>query len=483
MAKLKDNPNYAFLEKFKCKNLKNTNCVNCNAILGNFEYKPNRKFLNISRACGTTCSRLFMSKRIDEMDFSWDYFDTIKDVVLTDDELLELATEFQSNLIVAYFIKKHTFYKHVKHLQISHITKYLKEHKFTTKHCRQCNNVLIKYDNSGKLQICCSNNCHTQWLKEYNTINCTTKYGTSITNVFQVEEVKEKIRNTNMERYGHSNASQNSNVKYKSVQTCINKYGVSYPGQIPEVRIVSATTKKTNNSNRYTQEYKDNNITIFNPEKYIEENSQSLLQMQCNICNSKFDRAIFSGANKLKVYCPICNVTTAEQKIVTLLNGHNITFTIHNRNIIAPNELDIVISNKNLAIEVNGNYWHSDTNKHKDYHKNKMLEANSKNYELLSFFEDEVLNNFEFVKTLLLTKLELLPKERLNTNVEYIHDLRYGYLPDISNIEIIEKLPIDYYILNKNNYIQRFDKDKCNHLDDNLKIKIWDCGKIKYKLL
>lgn len=56
------------------------------------------------------------------------------------------------------------------------------------------------------------------------------------------------------------------------------------------------------------------------------------------------------------------------------------------------NELDIVIEERKLAIEYCGLYWHSDKFKDMNYHKNKMLEANSVGYRLLTIFEDEWVN-------------------------------------------------------------------------------------------
>lgn len=45
-------------------------------------------------------------------------------------------------------------------------------------------------------------------------------------NVFQLSETKEKIKKTNLEKYGCENPLQNNSIKEKVKQTCLEKYGV-----------------------------------------------------------------------------------------------------------------------------------------------------------------------------------------------------------------------------------------------------------------
>ena len=65
-------------------------------------------------------------------------------------------------------------------------------------------------------------------------------------------------------------------------------------------------------------------------------------------------------------------------------------FTLYNsRSILAPYELDIYNSETNLGIEFNGNYWHSDLYKDKNYHYNKSKLAEDKNIRLIHIYEWE----------------------------------------------------------------------------------------------
>jgi len=51
----------------------------------------------------------------------------------------------------------------------------------------------------------------------------------------QSEEVQEKVRQTNLERYGVENPSQSEEVKEKKKQTNLERRGVEHPSQNPEI--------------------------------------------------------------------------------------------------------------------------------------------------------------------------------------------------------------------------------------------------------
>lgn len=76
-----------------------------------------------------------------------------------------------------------------------------------------------------------------------------------------------------------------------------------------------------------------------------------------------------------------------EEEIASLIVNNPIIK--HDRKIIYPQELDIVIPNRNTAIEVNGSYWHSSLFTDKYYHQNKSTECFKKGIHLIHIFEHE----------------------------------------------------------------------------------------------
>ena len=79
----------------------------------------------------------------------------------------------------------------------------------------------------------------------------------------------------------------------------------------------------------------------------------------------------------------------------------------NNRTILSPLELDIYIASKNVAIETNGLYWHSEVSgrKNKSYHLNKTKICTTRGIRLIHIFENEWKNKKDIVKSILSSAL------------------------------------------------------------------------------
>jgi hypothetical protein len=78
-------------------------------------------------------------------------------------------------------------------------------------------------------------------------------------------------------------------------------------------------------------------------------------------------------------------------------------------------ELDIYIPEHNFAIEINGNYFHSEIggDKNKYYHITKSQLCNDKKIKLIHIFEDEWLLKKEIVKSIILKNLNLISTQKI----------------------------------------------------------------------
>jgi len=108
--------------------------------------------------------------------------------------------------------------------------------------------------------------------------------------------------------------------------------------------------------------------------------------------------------------CPKCNevgISKQELKLLEFIKlVYNGDIIEHDRSIIKPYELDIVIPDKKIAIEYCGLYWHSELlGRDRKYHLNKLNLCEKVGYRLITIFEDEFINNkeivFSFLKNLL----------------------------------------------------------------------------------
>lgn len=85
------------------------------------------------------------------------------------------------------------------------------------------------------------------------------------------------------------------------------------------------------------------------------------------------------------------------------------------RTILNGLEVDIYIPNRKIALEINGNYWHSDLFKDPDYHQKKTIACGKKGIRLIHIFEYEW-NNLEFQE-----KLKTFLKDILDDNKNRVY--------------------------------------------------------------
>ena len=214
---------------------------------------------------------------------------------------------------------------------------------------------------------------------------------------FQSKELLEKVKQTNLERYGVENPSQNKKVQNKRKKTNLERYGVEYPWNQHWVVRNNIDIKKEN----YYQNLniKTNCIPLFKINEY--NGIKNYYKWKCNDCETMFFDTLYRGKIPL---CPTCNVTSSkyERYIIDILSKLKISIDVHNRKIIAPLELDIYLPDYNIAIEFNGLYWHSNLYKEKNYHLNKTKLCEEKGIQLIHIFEDEWI----YKKNIVITRLK-----------------------------------------------------------------------------
>jgi hypothetical protein len=131
--------------------------------------------------------------------------------------------------------------------------------------------------------------------------------------------------------------------------------------------------------------------------EFYENNKQKIM---C-VCPNGHEYSI-TRANWMTGYrCPKCNlVGTSKQEIelIEFIKSFGIDVIEHDRSLISPYELDIIIPAKKVAIEYCGLYWHSElAGKDRNYHLYKLKACKEKGYRLITIFEDELLYRKEVV--------------------------------------------------------------------------------------
>lgn len=296
--------------------------------------------------------------------------------------------------------------------------------------CKICNYPTIFY--KGKYRNYCSKKCQNtdpiniqknsdgvrrtksqSSIEDINKSNkkrnetCLTRYGKE--NISQLDQTKEQVYQTNIEKYGDwflntpeckklfenkygcKNAQQVEKVKEKTQQTCLKKYGSISPLCNKDIK---TNIRQIRYKNLYAKliNLKDSVIPLFTEDEYQGRNH--IYKWKCVKCGTIFDQRYNFY---LKEQCPKCYPAYSKEeiKIYEVLKGLNNTIQSNRRLIIKPFELDYYIEDKNIAIEYNGLYWHSEINGKKDkfYHLFKTELCEQKNIRLIQIFEDEWLKN------------------------------------------------------------------------------------------
>ena len=85
------------------------------------------------------------------------------------------------------------------------------------------------------------------------------------------------------------------------------------------------------------------------------------------------------------------------EKVIEFINTLNLSYQVNNKTIISPYELDIWFPDKNIAIEVDGIYWHSsEKSLERDGVKDNLCKDIG--ITLLRFTDIEIDRDFEVVK-------------------------------------------------------------------------------------
>ena len=122
-------------------------------------------------------------------------------------------------------------------------------------------------------------------------------------------------------------------------------------------------------------------------------------------CKKHGDYRVYPFVHLKGSHCPQCyheNRFTSRSEEILLSLFSEYTCLKNDRTLIAPQELDLYIPELNLAIESNGEYWHSENKgKGEKYHLDKTERCLEKDVRLLHFWDSEVRDKFNIVSSMI----------------------------------------------------------------------------------
>ena len=249
--------------------------------------------------------------------------------------------------------------------------------------------------------------------------------------------------------YGVGSTLALTTTREKRKETMLKRWGVEYPSQNQTLlQKISQTTKEKFGSKNIanTQYFLDKSKTtslsrygVSNPkQRHIPQESLAILSdketfsklVPCNTINTLAKLLLVSEACIWATYYKfglrnisfITNRSSLEEEIRMFLSDHKYTYKSNDRTQIKPFELDFYISAYNIAIEVQGTYWHMDPRKYtsgdfnvshnltaqeiwnKDMFKKKL--CGEKGIKLITVWESDWNNSNEKTKKQLLLEIQ-----------------------------------------------------------------------------
>jgi len=191
-------------------------------------------------------------------------------------------------------------------------------------------------------------------VKERKKLTTMIHYG--VENPFQSEEIKKKIKQTNLERYGVENPFQSEEIKYKIKQYLLQEYGIENPLQS---NIIKEKIKQTN-TERYGAEWPTQSQHV---KDIIKTKSK---EIQEKIYQTKKSNHSF-------------NSSKIEQDFKKWLDEHGVNYKYQYRSEKYPFACDFYFPDKDLYLEIQGNWTHGFHPYNPDNENDKMIAEGWKN--------------------------------------------------------------------------------------------------------
>lgn len=196
-------------------------------------------------------------------------------------------------------------------------------------------------------------------------------------------------------------------LEYKSCPFCdgggMNSRGVRLPYEKTLSKILDENTELREEYLKCKDNPEPNNISY---------QSAQMVHWKCNkghIWSTPVYQRV--KRNNGKTNCPKCHAISmssrSEREVLEYVRSilPDTEVKANDRKQIYPQELDIYIPSKNIAIEYNGLYWHSNKFINRTYHKDKYLKAQEKGIQIITVWEDNWKYQQEVVKKMLRHKL------------------------------------------------------------------------------
>jgi len=269
--------------------------------------------------------------------------------------------------------------------------------RFGVEHATQSKDIQNKQKETNMARYGAAYAMQSDELKKSHQDAMKASYGVS--SPFQSGVIRERAKETLIGKYGVDNAMKSDEIKAKVTTTCLDRYGhETYHSSDIAKSVLFGFKKETieilNDKDLLDSLYKEYPYEVVADILDVSPETVRRKLVEYGIENTNWKSTSFGERSLL-------------EWVSGILEGVEVKNNV--RGVIGDYELDIYIPSKNIAIEYNGLYWHSEVKKDKKYHQEKSLRCKENGILLIHVWEDDWIdeNKKEIVKKKIQSKLQL----------------------------------------------------------------------------
>lgn len=293
-----------------------------------------------------------------------------------------------------------------------------------------------------------------------------------VDNYSKTDEYVIKSKETYLEKYGVDSYTKTNEYLEKSKKTSLSNWGVEFPTQSDFIKnkIRDTNILKYGTSHIENDEYRNSNFNISNNEFYIGY-IDGYNHFRCDyghnhtfrISTDNYYGRIKSN-NKL---CTICNSISDNSSLKEIMlfdfirSNYDGEITRNYRD--GRLEIDIYLPDLGIGFEFNGLWWHSEKYRDKNYHINKTNYFKERDIRIIHIWEDDWVNNENIIKSQILNWI------KASSNRIFAR-----------KCEVVEMGTESIYFLN-DNHIQGYDRSilKLGLFNDGILVSMMTFNKIE----
>jgi very-short-patch-repair endonuclease len=262
-------------------------------------------------------------------------------------------------------------------------------------------------DENWEERICPICGCVFKERKKYSKITCSEECRKKYVEIHK-DEINLKRSKSLKESFKKKTSEQIKLEHEKAKETNLLRYGETHFSKTKQGREMCSRNMKLLKS-ELDEKYK-NEVLIPKYKQICEDDNLELIEfrtrfdctVKCKKCGTEFvcKTLGYLTESTTTKRCRVCypfdtflSTTKFEDEFKNFINTLGVSYVKNNRSLIYPYEVDFYFPYQNVAVELDGLFWHCELKKDKNYHLMKTEKCYEKGIHLIHIFEDEWLHN------------------------------------------------------------------------------------------